>query len=393
MIREVIRWFRVVLPPRLAIGVLLLACAVIDSLYLWVRYGLQLPAATEPFTHVRSIVIGIACAVYGLFRAQAFHPLSRPEYRKWLELTPWTVRKPLPLGPIHLVAQDIVVVGLLLAFLHTLGPINWHLASAFLFAYLLSLCASLSATGERWTAYVLLFGLGAAVRLLPDPLVALACLGLLYPIAYRALLRSLARFPWDLPWWWDSWEAHQARLKPAARNHPQLQSRLGWPFDLLQPSPPKERISLLEGNVIGLLAGWWAYAIFAVAREEAYGFLTAALYLAPVQTCLIGRVMQYCACYWPPISLWGRIWTGRWIIPGYDTVLVAPILAAVAAVGVPLGLWMLGVPIPILFPVSLAAVLSITLCLPPTLKDWQLTGAHRIVPVFQKNAKNDFFQL
>ncbi len=40
-------------------------------------------------------------ALLGLHRAIAFHPYFHGDYLRWLKSTPWTVRKPLPAGPMR----------------------------------------------------------------------------------------------------------------------------------------------------------------------------------------------------------------------------------------------------------------------------------------------------
>src|SRR5262245_42747901 len=56
----------------------------------------------------------VASAFYGIHRAVTFHPFYREEYRQWLELTPWTVRKPLPMASIALIWEDGIVLGALI---------------------------------------------------------------------------------------------------------------------------------------------------------------------------------------------------------------------------------------------------------------------------------------
>ena len=41
----------------------------------------------------------MAASSTGSHRAFSFHPYLSDDYRKWLELSPWTVHKPLPAGP------------------------------------------------------------------------------------------------------------------------------------------------------------------------------------------------------------------------------------------------------------------------------------------------------
>ena len=90
------------------------------------------------------------------------------------------------------------------------------------------------------------------------------------------------------------------------------------------------------------------------------------------------RVIRYCGNYWPPISILGRLTTGRLLLPRYDRVFVAPLLAFVVLfTGLSYslenrttGTWDM--------PLVLTVCLWLNLCLGPKLLDWRLTGGHRL---------------
>jgi hypothetical protein len=100
-----------------------------------------------------------------------------------------------------------------------------------------------------------------------------------------------------------------------------------------------------------------------------------------------------------PISFWGRLRTLRWIIPRYDVIYVAPLLAELILVGTQLGAGYLfttnggmGNPAnPMLDWLAIgcsscgvAATFLVLLVMGPVLERWALSGAHRIV--FDKTA-------
>ena len=94
------------------------------------------------------------------------------------------------------------------------------------------------------------------------------------------------------------------------------------------------------------------------------------------------RLLVYIGPCRPPISLWGRIMTARWIIPGYDCVFVAPLCTLlVALIGLAVGIvadpayW--GT---VVYPLTMAAALIVALNMGPSLARWRLTGHHRIAP-------------
>ena len=134
MIGRIFRWNRLVLPPWWAISSFLLIYLIAESLCLYVGWWLDLPGDAKQFVETRWVVVGTGAVVFAMFRV-GFHPVHRPEYRAWLACTPWTAAKPLPLGPVHLIPQDGVILALLLLMLGTAGPELVLVAFAFLFAY------------------------------------------------------------------------------------------------------------------------------------------------------------------------------------------------------------------------------------------------------------------
>ena len=61
----------------------------------------------------RNFILAMAAGCYAVYRLVRFHPVCNRGYRAWMTLSPWTADKPLPLGPVHLVWQDAIVIGAL----------------------------------------------------------------------------------------------------------------------------------------------------------------------------------------------------------------------------------------------------------------------------------------
>jgi hypothetical protein len=97
-----------------------------------------------------------------------------------------------------------------------------------------------------------------------------------------------------------------------------------------------------------------------------------------VMPAVIGRLWIYLYGYVPPISVFGRIATGRLVIPGYDVVLVAPLTIGLVAGVLPRTLSAIGIAPLIAYPLAASVVTWLALALPPRREDWQLTGHHRI---------------
>jgi hypothetical protein len=84
----------------------------------------------------------------------------------------------------------------------------------------------------------------------------------------------------------------------------------------------------------------------------------------------------------PPTNVWGRIITCRWIIPGYDQVLYAPIcMVFVGILGALLANTVGAKYCLYIYPLSTAAVLLIAFNMGPSLRKWQLTGHYRMTPL------------
>jgi hypothetical protein len=376
-----IRWLRVVLPSASFLPVLVAAVTgalTVAVLYLEARLGIRLDDLRRANL---GILVG-AAALYGAWRALGFHPLYVPGYRAWLAATPWTSRGPLPMGPIHLILQDVLLVGLnvLLALRAGGGPVEW-VPEAFLGVYLVFVGASLFRTGCWPWGYGVFFVLGlAAYRWRAgDGLLAEV---LAYAVAYVGLRRSLARFPW---------EKELARFGGAAPGvtaaDRAVGQQIGWPFGRLAPKIATQTTSvpLHHALLASLLVGWWAFAAFSLMpdSQDRRHLLTLIVYGVVFVAPLI-RLAVYCEGYAPPISLLGRLATGCWIMPGYDQVFVAPLLAVVVGSTLAGGSSLLGVDPAPAFPVVIAVVLLICLGMGPSLLAWRLTGEHRIVEGGQK---------
>jgi hypothetical protein len=373
MIRTIVGWIRVVLPPAWAVTLFLVLWLFFLGLEQWVAWWWGVPGAD--IAQVRAGAVALGAAAYGVYRVLAFHPLFRPGYASWLAVTPWTSRKPLPVGPIHLVVQDLVLIALMMASCYGTPSNPFQVALAFLGTYLGALCVSFWGCGLVGVAYVIAFGLGLSVRLGGDPRMAVCAVAVLYVLAQVGIRRSLARFPWQVPEWWKA----QGAARKAAREGMTLQ--LGWPFEVLRPKPPSESFALRDAVFVSLLAGWWLYAgASAIPDEEKRRAIVCIPLFYVTGGCVLGRLLVYCRYYAPPISFWGRVFTLRWIVPGYDQVFAAPLCALVAAVAGTITLHLAGLPGDTAVPIAMSLVLFITLGMGPSMKSWCMTGNHRIAP-------------
>jgi hypothetical protein len=253
---------RCIMPPFPVVVVFLGAFLILEApiiLSEW-RLGGRLAIRMRPAT----ILLFFGALNYGILRVYAFHPVGRPGYRTWLESTPWTSRKPLPMGPVELVWEDGLVVGPLMLLCATQPePPAVHLLCAFLMAYLLALTLSFVLTREWALGYATAFAVGVPIWLWHQPLACLAALAAVYLIAYEGLRRVMARFPWE-----------QLRMPNLDSTVP-LQNiftpgrpRCGWPYDRMLTEIVDDRGFRRIDAVLGcVLVSWWFYVLTSLVRD------------------------------------------------------------------------------------------------------------------------------
>jgi hypothetical protein len=376
MIGQFLRQMRLVLPPNWIIAAWV-ACWWSAEAFRWYlpwRYGLaeELDAATQ----IRDVCLLMASGWYGLCRAYGKHPYFNSDYRHWLELTPWTVAKPLPLGPLQLAWQDAIVLGLLALAMYDPIWSRSQLVTAWLLGYGLLIANSLWTLGFWRHGCGVLFLLGLMIRLQPWLWPWMAATGVLLAVLHHGIDRMLARFPWD-----------PDRLGLLSRYQPGLRTQrseepLGWPHAVLGPGALKNlRISYRDGVAVSLLTGWWLYAVTANAPPQERAGANVPIILGGVLGCVGFRLLRYLMQHRPSQSRWGMLCNGRVIAPGFDIVFVAPLLTVIAPLIVitvmrPFGDIALAGPVG---PVAVSAAMLVALNAGPSYADWALTGDHRTV--------------
>ncbi len=385
MIRFGFRPIRAWVRPAWFIPAMFACCLMLEAPYAWWSWWKQVALGPE-ILRLRDSMMLILCGVFGVLRANSLHPLAWPSYGSWLARTPWHMPKPLPLGPIHLTPRDGVLLGIVMLLLHDANVSVLRVPLVFLMVYLAAQCGTLATTGCKAHAYAVMFGLGLAVRFWFDPTTALCLAALVYPLAYAGLRRSLYGFPWAKPWLMSISEPEPSLATLDKHLKLDLSVRLGWPFDTIRPKLRTRGISIVDGTMVSLLVGWWLYCMTAnpMPQETRSFILGFAVWATFGLTA--GRVMLYCQNYRPPINLWGRIFTLRWIIPGYDKVFAAPILAVLLCGPTAAFLGAAWGPDKHIGGACMVAVIVFVLLVGgPTLEEWRHTGNHRIVPT--TNAK------
>ncbi len=384
-------WLRVTLPQDGFVAGLLLSYVLVEVVFpllAQVMWGV-------PVDHpLGELIVRFATFIYAAHRVLSFHPAFRPDYRQWLETTPWTSRHPLPVGPIHLVAQDVLVLAALAGVAWARHPrvSPGHLVLMFLVVYEAVMMMSFALLKMPWFAYAIGFGLGLVALLWQTPRPALGVAAAVYSISYAGLRRALERFErWDLSWMNEQPLFSMSQEKVVDRMR---QNVLGWPFDIIRPRDVAASITYREGIMLSVLAGWWCFVALQKVDPLAARIVGNMAVGFACQFAVIGRVATYCWGYAPPIGLWGRVFTLRWIIPGYDYVFIPPLLAlSTCGVGIS-AQTLFNVPVEIAAPLTLTLVFLITLTSAPTLLYWRLTGNHRLSPVtLMANKKSEVTQV
>ena len=369
--------FRVLLPPS-AYVVLYAAIYLIVSLPAIVAArGVGAAAIDQKFREMPAAVHLIGMLIYGVYRAAMFHPFFRPGYRRWLETTPWSWGKPLPVGPAHPTWGDAVLVaaaGLPAWLSGDVHPItSYALALA---GYLLALSATFAKTGAWAFPFPVLFGLGLALMLCrgrPESYGAAVLASAV--VAMIGLRRSFRRWPWAdvASIVYDPTRGFFVEGKAPA---------LGWPFDRLGPrhDPPRGRSRRSPARSSGPCSpagGFMCSSACSSPRSQLFVRLIVAGNLANLLG--IYRLVTMLSGYASPINLAGRIARFRPLIPSYDQVFLVPIAAFLVALVGPGALALGGIPINVAVAVSASLALMTLWLGGPDRRTWQLTARHRIV--------------
>jgi hypothetical protein len=375
-------------PPTVAVALFVILYAMLAGT-IWAierlaPNGQDALAELPELARTRTILLITAAGAFAIYRLARFHPVWNRGYAAWLRLSPWTAERPLPLGPVHLVWQDLVVLGLLTAIAagHKDADL-YEPVAAFVLVYLVGWSVTLAFT-RTWASCLWLGFLWPAL-LLPvartpwaATVLVLALVGVLWH-GHRVALRS---FPWPSvrsPTRSDAAPAAsglQVEVRiPGLSDTPAVQAttNVGWPYSALSPKVGSKPIPTAVSLSLSLLLGWWLFCIVLGFDFPPGGELV--LLFALVAALL--RLGIYCSGLQPPFSLAGRLSSGRLVLPGYDQVFLTP-----AAVG------LLGLVGTVLIKRSgawyaltesgvLALVSFVLLAGGPTLRNWHLTGHHR----------------
>lgn len=329
--------------------------------------------------NVRVTILAGAAGVYALYRLWRFHPACNHAYAAWLKLSPWTADKPLPLGPIHVVWQDAVVIGVLTAIAAWHAHVNPALPVAVFGLVYLGGMTLLLALTRGWSSCLVLGFLWPAL-ILPglEGVPKIVLVAAIIAVIWWAQRKSLRAFPWEFlansnrPA--GSILQMEIRIdglsgRPATR----IPSNLGWPFLALSPKVHCHSISMLTSVSLSALIGWWSFCAiecFKIAPLPELILVFAVLAAAI-------RLTIYCSGLTPSFNVWGRIVSGRILVPGFDKVFLTPLAVMLLATFGGMIIRRSDSWYPVTESCVIALICYVLFSGGPTLRNWVLTGQHR----------------
>lgn len=375
-------------PSPVLAGTFIVAYGFVSACFWLIE--LSVPGNTAAISNMPEVInfhtsiLGVAAAIFAAFRLLRFHPACNRAYATWLKLSPWTPDKPLPAGPVHLVWQDALVVGVLTAVAYW-DHVNALLpVTVFILVYLAGFTFLLAFT--RQSGPCLILGFLWPVLILPEAK-GLPSLGILAAIActiWYGHKQSLKAFPWDF-----IKAAPRSLLNAEIRigglgtsSAAGTQFNLGWPFLALSPKVRPPSVSQRTSVALGALAGWWSFCII---RGSGMDPLPEFVLFFAIFAAFI-RVGVYRSGVVAPFNIWGRIVTGRIVVPGYDKVYVTPLAVVVLGVVACIVIKRSGAWYPVGESVMMAVIWSVLFSGGPTLRNWALTGLFRLRPPAMVNA-------
>jgi hypothetical protein len=320
--------------------------------------------------------VGFSYLAYGVWRGLGFHPVFWPKYREWLTTVPWEPSKRLPMGPIHLVWQDAVVLTV------AATPVLWHASTlndaiftvsaalcGFAASYTLIQAVALLSLGQDVLASILFAGVGLAAFLFPRVLASASVLLACCAIAAIGIWASIRRFPWQ--------HIRDLSLFSVGRG-----DQVGWPFGDLAPCQPPARQNYFRTSFLcSLVMSWWIIAVLwkpgVLLWPPADYRLLSVVILASVSVSAFTILAYFDGTRWP-MSPFGRLATRSFILPGFDQVFVGPLCAVAATAAI----WVACVEIRLssLFAAAgcVASFVLILGTVGPTIQRWRTTGAVRL---------------
>lgn len=326
------------------------------------------------FGLIREFCLLSVAGLFGILRAQE-HPLFDINYLRWLDATPWNADKPFPLRKYDLGEYELAaIIVITLAGIPAVYVTPWHYPAAMIAGHLIISMLILITIQAFRSLYM--FGAAAVACgfLWQHPPALLLIVATTYAIMTFRLRAAIER----LIWRFDIQPGDEDYIRWRAGDKGRRNVTIPYPFNVLAKNHPTFRFSTRDAILLSALisAGWFLLATHPATENPdsmpVLNFVMIAL-IPFVRLILFGPIFHR-----PPISLRGRIATRQYLIPGYDRVFVAPIVAFAVGVALYFGCQWIGIARTIAGPVGLFAASMITLRMRPHYDEWILTGHYRL---------------
>jgi hypothetical protein len=331
----------------------------------------DIPEMVRGYEGLCVIVPSLLAVFYGFFRALARNPVFNSAYATALRRTPWRWPMPLPWGAVLPAWQDLIVLATLSLFACT--GMSWPClvpAAVAILVYLVTLAAASIHYGLREELFLVILALAAAIHWRTVPLLC----GLAALIALAASCRSMAKTLEDFHHWkFRIWGRDLQDPRAFLEHGP-----LGAAYDALAPARLGDILTVRQSVLCGVMAAscLWAINLPNIAMDSAsqtrLAMLSPALLLAALRAMYFGRRVG------APLSLRGRLRTGRWLIPNYDRVFVPSIVIILAGLLIPFPLAWLDLSFLDSLAIAFGIDVALLFGLPPSLETWRLTSEARL---------------
>ncbi len=313
----------------------------------------------------------------GGYRA-AMHPFFDRKYARWLDAMPWATGNSLPLRRIVFGWMDGALLLIAMGLQWSMNPeLMWDMPIVMLLSYLA--VSMIPCVVHRKSVGMYTFGLSVvgALLLLPWPPLVCAVLAVAYLVVIPELRHCAVEHVWAEPLDDGYQPSLHARLVDYRREFALIKYGVGFPYSALNKLP--QRFAPVGWHKLGLSV-WVGLIVYAMILRVADN--PHVLDIKPAMV-LIGilafpRLLAFFIRGESPVSLWGRIRTGRFIIPGHDVIFVGPLLAAFSGMMTAFFATHLTASAAVGASVGIAVLLFVSLSVGPSLHDWTLTGACRL---------------
>ncbi len=318
--------------------------------------------------------LALAIIFAALLRFSFRCPVWNTGLRGWIENTPWTPDRRLPFGPVTLTRNELSILGVcaLLAgyFFQNVYPVLLYVAPY---------CGMMTFANLRTRSFGSVYATVLLTSLIPlttsSQWMTMALIAAAYFSCCRGYENALRRFPWDAS------VDREFRLIPASS----AALCEYWPLvNRGRQGSLEPQISWKHVWGISLVCAWLAAEMTYLCSITANGGDATELHDAAIGTTIFFALVVACArlliygSLYAPISVVGRIATGRLRIPGYDQVFRAPMLILGSGVLIPAVLLSIKVYPEVVVFLTVFTTLALAMGMRPTLAEWVFTGEYRM---------------